>query len=395
MSNEEKKETGFDKKVVYDEKGDYQVLNTNSKEEKAKDTTATETEKAKRTLADKLPKASPTPVNKPLSNPTSDAKTTPLEELDLKTPKTVTGLNSLKPEPAKVDSKEPLKPEPVKAGSKEPLKPEPTKADLKEPLKPEPTKADSKEPLKPEPVKADSKEPLKPQPVKADSKEPLKPEPVEVDSKEPLKSEPVKADPKEPLKPQPVKADSKEPPKPEPVKADPKEPLKQPEGLSKMNLGTTSIKAPTTPTEEAPKAEAPKPETPETPKEEPKKETVSDFELHPLAEICGKLHYDIPEFISTIRRNSALLATNPQDRFYMDSCKALIIHGVRMLDDSGTLLIHIETESAGHAIIKVSSNSYQDCTGVISPGQLITAEVGGKELSLTSMAFLPKLRFIK
>ena len=369
MSNEEKKETGFDKKVVYDEKGDYQVLNTNSKEEKAKDTTATETEKAKRTLADKLPKASPTPVNKPLSNPTSAAKTTPLEELDLKTPKTVTGLNSLKPEPAKVDSKEPLKPEPVKAGSKEPLKPEPTKADLKEPLKPEPTKADSKEPLKPEPV--------------------------EVDSKEPLKSEPVKADPKEPLKPQPVKADSKEPPKPEPVKADPKEPLKQPEGLSKMNLGTTSIKAPTTPTEEAPKAEAPKPETPETPKEEPKKETVSDFELHPLAEICGKLHYDIPEFISTIRRNSALLATNPQDRFYMDSCKALIIHGVRMLDDSGTLLIHIETESAGHAIIKVSSNSYQDCTGVISPGQLITAEVGGKELSLTSMAFLPKLRFIK
>ena len=382
MSNEEKKETGFDKKVVYDEKGDYQVLNTNSKEEKAKDTTATETEKAKRTLADKLPKASPTPVNKPLSNPTSAAKTTPLEELDLKTPKTVTGLNSLKPEPAKVDSKEPLKPEPVKAGSKEPLKPEPTKADLKEPLKPEPTKADSKEPLKPEPVKAGSKEPLKP-------------EPVEVDSKEPLKSEPVKADPKEPLKPQPVKADSKEPPKPEPVKADPKEPLKQPEGLSKMNLGTTSIKAPTTPTEEAPKAEAPKPETPETPKEEPKKETVSDFELHPLAEICGKLHYDIPEFISTIRRNSALLATNPQDRFYMDSCKALIIHGVRMLDDSGTLLIHIETESAGHAIIKVSSNSYQDCTGVISPGQLITAEVGGKELSLTSMAFLPKLRFIK
>lgn len=287
MSNEEKKETGFDKKVVYDEKGDYQVLNTNSKEEKAKDTTATETEKAKRTLADKLPKASPTPVNKPLSNPTSDAKTTPLEELDLKTPKTVTGLNSLKPEPAK-----------------------------------------------------------------ADSKEPLKPEPAEVDSKEPPKAE----------------------------------------GLSKMNLGTTSAKTPTTPAEEAPKVE---PEKAETPKEEPKKETVSAFELHPLAEICGKLHYDIPEFISTIRRNSALLATNPQDRFYMDSCKALIIHGVRMLDDSGTLLIHIETESAGHAIIKVSSNSYQDCTGVISPGQLITAEVGGKELSLTSMAFLPKLRFIK
>ena len=313
MSNEEKKETGFDKKVVYDEKGDYQVLNTNSKEEKAKDTTATETEKAKRTLADKLPKASPTPVNKPLSNPTSDAKTTPLEELDLKTPKTVTGLNSLKPEPAK---------------------------------------ADSKEPLKPEPAKVDPKEPPKPEPTKADSKEPLKPEPAEVDSKEPPKAE----------------------------------------GLSKMNLGTTSAKTPTTPAEEAPKVE---PEKAETPKEEPKKETVSAFELHPLAEICGKLHYDIPEFISTIRRNSALLATNPQDRFYMDSCKALIIHGVRMLDDSGTLLIHIETESAGHAIIKVSSNSYQDCTGVISPGQLITAEVGGKELSLTSMAFLPKLRFIK
>ena len=162
MSNEEKKETGFDKKVVYDEKGDYQVLNTNSKEEKAKDTTATETGKAKRTLADKLPKASPTPVNKPLSNPTSDAKTTPLEELDLKTPKTVTGLNSLKPEPVKADSKEPLKPEPAKVDSKEPLKPEPAKADTKEPVKPEPDKSDPKEPLKPEPAKADTKDHLKP-----------------------------------------------------------------------------------------------------------------------------------------------------------------------------------------------------------------------------------------
>ena len=356
-----KKKTGFDKKVVYDEKGDYQVLNTNSKEEKAKDTTATETGKAKRTLADKLPKASPTPVNKPLSNPTSDAKTTPLEELDLKTPKTVTGLNSLKPEPVKADSKEPLKSEPAKV--------------------------DSKEPLKPEPVKADSKEPLKPEPVKADSKEPLKPEPAKVDSKEPLKSEPAKADPKEPLKPELAKVDSKEPPNPEPAKVDSKEPPKA-EGLSKMNLGTTSAKTPTTPAEEAPKVEPEKAEV-------PKGETVSAFELHPLAEICGKLHYDIHEFISTIRRNSALLATNPQERFYMDSCKALIIHGVRMLDDSGTLLIHIETESVGHAIIKLSSNSYQDCTGAISPGQLITAEVGGKELSLTSMAFLPKLRFIK
>ena len=299
MSNEEK----FNTKVVYDEKGDYEVMENK-----------TENAKAKKTLGDKLGKkveenktATTSTGATPLDLTPKAAPTTPLEELDLKNPTTKAGAATTE------------------------LKPEP---------KPEPPKADPKPEPKPEPPKTE-----------------IKPEP---------KPEPAKADPKPEVKAEPPKADSKE-------------------GLSKLSLDTKPAETPKV--EEAPKAEPPK--------EEPKEETISPFVLHPLAELCNKFSYNDSNFIAAVRRNLSVLAGNPQERFYADGYKALIIHGARLLGDNGNLLIHIETAEHGHAIVKVTQSGYQDCTGSMTVGDIIMANVGGKDLCICSMAFSPKLRFMK
>lgn len=301
MDNEEK----FDKKVVYDEKGDYEVMENK-----------TENAKPKKTLGDKLgkkveeSKTAPSSTGAtPLGLTPKAEPTTPLEELDLKNPTTKVGTTTTELKPT---------PKPV---ATEPLKPEVTA---------EPAKVDPKPEVKPEPPKADPK-----------------PE---------VKAEPAKEDPK----PEPPKADSKE-------------------GLSKLSLGAKLA--------EAPKAEPPK--------EEPKEETISPFVLHPLAELCSKFSYNASSFIAAVRRNLSVLASNPQERFYADGYKALIIHGARLLDDNGNLLIHIETAEHGHAIVKITQSGYQDCTGTMTVGDIIMANVGGKDLCICSMAFSPKLRFMK
>lgn len=291
MSNEEK----FNTKVVYDEKGDYEIMENK-----------TENAKAKKTLGDKLGKkveesktATASTGTTPLGLTQKAAPTTPLEELDLKNPTTKAGAatTELKPEPKPVAT------------------------------------------------------------------EPLKPE---------IKNEP------EP-KPEPAKADPKPEPKPEPPKADSKE------GLSKLSLGAKPVETPKV--EEATKAEPPK--------AEPKEETISPFVLHPLAELCNKFSYNDSNFIAAVRRNLSVLAGNPQERFYVDGYKALIIHGARLLDDNGNLLIHIKTAEHGHAIVKVTQSGYQDCTGSMTVGDIIMANVGGTDLCICSMAFSPKLRFMK
>ena len=152
-----------------------------------------------------------------------------------------------------------------------------------------------------------------------------------------------------------------------------------------MSLGAKTVETPKT--EEVPKAEPPK--------EEPKKEVISPFVLHPLAELCSKFSYNDSNFIAAVRRNLSVLAGNPQERFYAEGYKALIIHGARLLDDNGNLLIHIETAEHGHAIVKVTQSGYQDCTGSMTVGDIIMANVGGKDLCICSMAFSPKLRFMK
>lgn len=299
MINEEKKENKFDTKVVYDEKGDFEVMTNEKTDNKTSSTTPVDTPKAKKTLGEKLGKAAET---KP---------TTPLEELDLKNP-------SYKESTKKADT----------PATNLNL------SSLKDAVK------------KPEPPKADSKEPLK-----ADSKEAPKPEPPKVDSKEPLKPEATKDG-----------------------------------SLSKMNLGTKPAGTSNT-TTEVPKTEVPK--------EEPKKETISPFELQSLEELCRKLNYSVIEVVETFRRNLTLLTMNAVDRFYAESSKALIIHGLRLLDENGSVVMHIETESAGHAIIKLTSNSYQDCPGEITTSNIIMAQVNERTIALCSMNSLPKLRFMK
>ena len=375
MDNEEK----FDKKVVYDEKGDYEVMENK-----------TENAKPKKTLGDKLgkkveeSKTAPSSTGAtPLGLTPKAEPTTPLEELDLKNPTTKVGTTTteLKPTPKPVAT-EPLKPEvtaePPKADSKPEVKPEPPKADPKPEVKVEPPKADPKPEVKTEPPKVDLKPEVKPvtaEPPKVDLKPQVKTEPAKVDPKPEVKPEPPKADPKPEVKAEPAKED----PKPEPPKADSKE------GLSKLSLGAKLAETPKV--EEAPKAEPPK--------EEPKEETISPFVLHPLAELCSKFSYNDSSFIAAVRRNLSVLASNPQERFYADGYKALIIHGARLLDDNGNLLIHIETAEHGHAIVKITQSGYQDCTGTMTVGDIIMANVGGKDLCICSMAFSPKLRFMK
>ena len=130
-----------------------------------------------------------------------------------------------------------------------------------------------------------------------------------------------------------------------------------------MSLGAKPVETPKA--EEVPKAEPPK--------EEPKKEVISPFVLHPLAELCSKFSYNDSNFIAAVRRNLSVLAGNPQERFYAEGYKALIIHGARLLDDNGNLLIHIETAEHGHAIVKVTQSGYQDCTGSMTVGDIIMA----------------------
>lgn len=274
MSNEEK----FNTKVVYDEKGDYEVMENK-----------TENAKAKKTLGDKLGKkveesktATASTGATPLDLTPKAAPTTPLEELDLKNPT---------------------------------------------------TKADTDNASK---------------------------------ATTELKIEPLKPEPKPEIKSEPAKTDSKE-------------------SLSKLSLGAKPVETPKA--EEVPKAEPPK--------EEPKKEVISPFVLHPLAELCSKFSYNDSNFIAAVRRNLSVLAGNPQERFYAEGYKALIIHGARLLDDNGNLLIHIETAEHGHAIVKVTQSGYQDCTGSMTVGDIIMANVGGKDLCICSMAFSPKLRFMK
>jgi len=86
---------------------------------------------------------------------------------------------------------------------------------------------------------------------------------------------------------------------------------------------------------------------------------------------------------------------NKFDTKYAESSKALIIHGLRLLDENGSVVMHIETESAGHAIIKLTPNSYQDCPVEITPSNIIMAQVSGRTIALCSMNSLPKLRFMK
>lgn len=307
MSNEEK----FNTKVVYDEKGDYEVMENK-----------TENAKAKKTLGDKLGKkveesktATASTGATPLDLTPKAAPTTPLEELDLKNPTT------------KADTDNASK----------------ATTELKiEPLKPEP-----KPEIKSEPAKAEPKPEIKPA-----APEP-KPEPSKTEAKPEIKSEPAKTDSKE--------------------------------SLSKLSLGAKPVETPKA--EEVPKAEPPK--------EEPKKEVISPFVLHPLAELCSKFSYNDSNFIAAVRRNLSVLAGNPQERFYAEGYKALIIHGARLLNDNGNLLIHIETAEHGHAIVKVTQSGYQDCTGSMTVGDIIMANVGGKDLCICSMAFSPKLRFMK
>ena len=101
------------------------------------------------------------------------------------------------------------------------------------------------------------------------------------------------------------------------------------------------------------------------------------------------------EVVETFRRNLTLLTMNAVDRFYAESSKALIIHGLRLLDENGSVVMHIETESAGHAIIKLTPNSYQDCPGEITSSNIIMAQVNERTIALCSMNSLPKLRFMK
>lgn len=317
MSNEEK----FNTKVVYDEKGDYEVMENK-----------TENAKAKKTLGDKLGKK----VEESKTAPSSTGATplgltpktepaTPLEELDLKNPTTKVGTTTTELKPA---------PKPV---ATEPLKPE----------------------VKVEPAKVDPKPEIKVEPAKADPKPEVKTEPPKVDLKPEVTAETTAAT-------EPPKADSKE-------------------GLSKLSLGAKPVETPKA--EEVPKAEPPK--------EELKKEVISPFVLHPLAELCSKFSYNDSNFIAAVRRNLSVLAGNPQERFYAEGYKAFIIHGARLLDDNGNLLIHIETAEHGHAIVKVTQSGYQDCTGSMTVGDIIMANVGGKDLCICSMAFSPKLRFMK
>ena len=320
MSNEEK----FNTKVVYDEKGDYEVMENK-----------TENAKAKKTLGDKLGKkveenktATTSTGATPLDLTSKAAPTTPLEELDLKNPTTKADTDNA----SKATTE--LKIEPLKPAPKPEIKSEPAKVEPKPEIKPAAPE------IKPEPPKTE-----------------IKPEP---------KLEPAKADPKPEVKAEPPKADSKE-------------------GLSKLSLDTKPAETPKV--EEAPKAEPPK--------EEPKEETISPFVLHPLAELCNKFSYNDSNFIAAVRRNLSVLAGNPQERFYADGYKALIIHGARLLDDNGNLLIHIETAEHCHAIVKVTQSGYQDCTGSMTVGDIIMANVGGKDLCICSMAFSPKLRFMK
>ncbi len=307
MSNEEK----FNTKVVYDEKGDYEVMENK-----------TENAKAKKTLGDKLGKkveesktATVSTGATPLDLTPKAAPTTPLEELDLKNPT-------------------------IKADTDNASK---ATTELKiEPLKPAP-----KPEIKSEPAKVEPKPEIKPAAPE------LKPEPSKTEAKPEIKSEPAKTEPKE--------------------------------SLSKLSLGAKPVETPKA--EEVPKAEPPK--------EEPKKEVISPFVLHPLAELCSKFSYNDSNFIAAVRRNLSVLAGNPQERFYAEGYKALIIHGARLLDDNGNLLIHIETAEHGHAIVKVTQSGYQDCTGSMTVGDIIMANVGGKDLCICSMAFSPKLRFMK
>jgi hypothetical protein len=320
MSNEEK----FNTKVVYDEKGDYEVMENK-----------TENAKAKKTLGDKLGKK--VEENKtdtastgatPLDLTPKAAPTTPLEELDLKNPTTKADTDNASKATTELKI-EPLKPTP---------KPE---------IKSEPAKVEPKPEIKSEPAKAEPKPEIKPAAPE------LKPEPSKTEAKPEIKSEPAKTEPKE--------------------------------SLSKLSLGAKTVETPKT--EEVPKAEPPK--------EEPKKEVISPFVLHPLAELCSKFSYNDSNFIAAVRRNLSVLAGNPQERFYAEGYKALIIHGARLLDDNGNLLIHIETAEHGHAIVKVTQSGYQDCTGSMTVGDIIMANVGGKDLCICSMAFSPKLRFMK
>lgn len=356
MSNEEK----FNTKVVYDEKGDYEVMENK-----------TENAKAKKTLGDKLGKK----VEESKTAPSSTGAThlgltpktepaTPLEELDLKNPTTKVGTTTteLKPAPKPVAT-EPLKPE---------VKVEPAKVDPKPEIKPEPKVEPPKPEIKPEPPKVDPKPEVKIEPAKVDPKPEIKVEPAKADPKPEVKTEPPKVD----LKPETTAATTAAT---EPPKADSKE------GLSKLSLGAKPVETPKA--EEVPKAEPPK--------EEPKKEVISPFVLHPLAELCSKFSYNDSNFIAAVRRNLSVLAGNPQERFYAEGYKALIIHGARLLDDNGNLLIHIETAEHGHAIVKVTQSGYQDCTGSMTIGDIIMANVGGKDLCICSMAFSPKLRFMK
>lgn len=361
MSNEEK----FNTKVVYDEKGDYEVMENK-----------TENAKAKKTLGDKLgkkveeSKTAPSSTGAtPLDLTPKAAPTTPLEELDLKNPTTKADTDNA----SKATTE--LKIEPLKPAPKPEIKSEPAKVEPKPEIKPAAPE------IKPEPPKTE----IKPEPPKADPKPEVKIEPAKVDPKPEIKVEPAKADPKPEVKTEPPKVDLKPETTAattaatEPPKADSKE------GLSKLSLDTKPAETPKV--EEAPKAEPPK--------EEPKEETISPFVLHPLAELCNKFSYNDSNFIAAVRRNLSVLAGNPQERFYADGYKALIIHGARLLDDNGNLLIHIETAEHGHAIVKVTQSGYQDCTGSMTVGDIIMANVGGKDLCICSMAFSPKLRFMK
>ncbi len=124
--------------------------------------------------------------------------------------------------------------------------------------------------------------------------------------------------------------------------------------------------------------------------------TQDNFKLSPLSELCAGFNYDINTFIRSVMNNISTLLMGPQDRFACTDCKCLIIHGVSSLDeDNSSIVLHIETQNNSHAIIKVSDYNYSDCSGELTAGKLVKANVSGKTVSLCSMAFAPKIRFIK
>ena len=239
MSNEEKKENTFNKKVIYDEKGDFEIMENGKAN--------VENLKSKKTLGEKLGKkaeedkaASTSTGTTPLNLTPKAASTAPLEELDLKNPTAKAATT----EPPKPEIKSEPKAEPAKPEPKSEVKPEPKVEPPKVELKPEPkseSKAESdKAEQKSEPPKPESKPESKPEPKPEPKVEPpkveLKPEPKPESKVEPpkveLKPEPKVEPPKVELKPEskaePDKPEQKVESKVEPPKAD---------GLNKLNLG--------------------------------------------------------------------------------------------------------------------------------------------------------------